>query len=58
MLLDTAIRTIRQFNEANPDRAIRSVAFWAVNLLNGVTPEELSAILAEGRKSWPSGDTQ
>jgi hypothetical protein len=47
MLLATAVEAIRHFNAANPDNAIRTVGFWAVNLLKGVTAEQLSNILAD-----------
>jgi hypothetical protein len=47
MLISTALDAVRQFNLADGGERIGRLGFWAVNLLNGVTPEQLSTILAE-----------
>jgi hypothetical protein len=47
ILISTALHAVRQFNLANQGDQIHKLAFWAVNLLNGVTPEQLSTIFAE-----------
>jgi hypothetical protein len=47
MLMRTALDAVREFNLASGKEKIGRLAFWAVNLLNGVTPEQLSAILTD-----------
>lgn len=47
MLIRTALDAVRGFNLSSGGNEIRRLGFWAVNLLNDVTPEQLSAILAE-----------
>jgi hypothetical protein len=47
ILIGTALEAVRQFNPAHKGGEIRRLGFWAVNLLKGVTPEQLATILAE-----------
>jgi hypothetical protein len=46
-VIRAAVDAIHEFNLANKGSEIRSLGFWAVNLLNDLTPEQLSAIFAE-----------
>jgi len=47
IVIGTALNAIREFNQANKGKEIHNVGFWVVNLLGGVTPEQLSTIFAE-----------
>jgi hypothetical protein len=47
MVIGTALSAVREFNQANTGKEIHNLGFWAVNLLGGVTPEQLSTIFAE-----------
>ena len=47
MLISTALDAVRAFNLANGSAEIHRLGFWAVNLLNGVTPAQLSMIFAD-----------
>lgn len=44
MLISTALDAVRQFNLSHNSREIRRLGFWAVNLLSGVAPGQLSGI--------------
>jgi hypothetical protein len=46
MVVGTVLNAIREFNQANRDKEIRKLGFWVVNLLGGVTPQQLSAVFA------------
>ena len=45
ILISTALEAVRHFNQSNNAEKIRKLGFWAVNLLNGVTPQQLATIL-------------
>lgn len=47
MLINTALEAVREFNLARGKKKIARLGFWTVNLLNGVTPEQLSTIFAD-----------
>ena len=46
LLVSTALEAVRSFNAGNDD-AIHRLGFWAVNLLNGVTPAQLAQVFSE-----------
>jgi len=47
MLISTVLDAVREFNLSNNSDGIHKLGFWAVNLLNRLTPEQLSTIFAE-----------
>jgi len=47
MLITTALDAVREFNVSHNGEGIHKLGFWAVNLLNGVTPEQLATVFAE-----------
>ncbi len=47
MVIGAVLNAIREFNQANRDKVIHKLGFWAVNLLNGVTPQQLATVFAE-----------
>lgn len=47
ILVSAALRAVHEYNQENRGGAIRKLGFWAVNLLRGVTPRQLSTILRE-----------
>ena len=47
MLIRTALDAICEFNVSHKAEGIHNLGFWAVNLLNGVTPQQLSKIFAD-----------
>jgi hypothetical protein len=47
MLISTALDAVRQFNLGINGNRIHKLGFWAVNLLNGVTPQQLATVFAE-----------
>jgi hypothetical protein len=46
MLLETALEAVRAFNSKGGEQ-INRLGFWAVNLLNGVTPAQLADMFSE-----------
>jgi hypothetical protein len=47
MLISAALDAVRLFNLDHSGEGIRKLGFWAVNLLNGVTPQQLATVFAE-----------
>jgi hypothetical protein len=47
MLISTALDAVREFNLSKNGEGIHKLGFWAVNLLNGVTPQQLATVFAE-----------
>jgi hypothetical protein len=47
MLITTALDAVREFNLSQNGEGIHKLGFWAVNLLNGVTPQQLATVFAE-----------
>lgn len=46
LLISTALDAVREFNLSN-NEGIHKLGFWGVNLLNGVTPQQLATVFAE-----------
>jgi hypothetical protein len=55
ILVATALDAVRQFNLAHEGEGIHKLGFWAVNLLNGVTPQQLATVFAEVISTSRSG---
>src|SRR5579863_1579032 len=47
LLISAALDAVREFNLSNNGEGIHKLGFWAVNLLNGVTPQQLATVFAE-----------
>lgn len=47
MVISNALDAVREFNLSSNGEGIHKLGFWAVNLLDGVTPQQLSKILAD-----------
>jgi hypothetical protein len=46
LLISTALKAVRSWNETDTEK-INNLGFWAVNLLNGVTPVQLAQVFSE-----------
>jgi hypothetical protein len=46
LLISTALEAVRLWNETASEK-INNLGFWAVNLLNGVTPVQLAEVFSE-----------
>ncbi len=47
MVISNALDAVREFNVSHNGGGIHKLGFWAVNLLDGVTPQQLATVFAE-----------